>query len=373
MDYRHRYHVIVFVFNYLCISCFLLMIVLAGGDTLRADLAFVILMGAGYFLVSFKMTHESKKETEGRERLPFVRVFVVFIAGVFLSAPDVFQENQKSFGILGGLPLFVLLLGAFGTFIYAGYFHEKYLTMYSNQCVNHETIRRFEKNTRYALKKFFLVLGVGAGVLFLMATAISSADIEPTRQERQEREQEEPVKDSTKVVNNKKRMKQIEEQEKKQRSPFWDLFVKVITYVVQVVIVLVFVIGIVAVVFFLLRKIFGFRLPEFKRVEKVREVYSDGSDEYIPLRPNLRKRDEFPADSNGRIRRYFARYMKKKTADKVDTSLTPWEMAGEYLSGEDHELSDGDREVVEIYEKARYSGGQCSDEEAEQMKNLTHA
>lgn len=147
-----------------------------------------------------------------------------------------------------------------------------------------------------------------------------------------------------------------------------ELLLRILMRVMQIIIVLLFVIGVVAVLFFLLRKFFRIRLPEFSRVEKIREKHTDGIDEYISLRPAIRPREEFPGDPNGKIRRYFTRYMKKKSGGKVDASLTPKEMAEIYLAGEGEPVTEKERVIVELYEKARYSGESCSEEEAEKVR-----
>lgn len=97
----------------------------------------------------------------------------------------------------------------------------------------------------------------------------------------------------------------------------------------------------------------------------------EGVDEYIPLRQTVRREVSFPEDANGRIRRCFYRYIWKRAGKQVDVSMTPWELAGEYLPEEQEDgLTEEQRQVVILYEKARYSGKECTEEEAERVRKI---
>lgn len=368
MDYRHRYQIIVFLCYYLCVVCFLVISALSTGGTAEAYLIFVIAMALCYFIVNFKLSHKKKKEKDpNQEKSCHMTVLGAVLAiSIFFQQPEELTAGAGLTFILGELLLFVLILGITAVYIYADYFREKYLTLHANPCVGKETIRRFEKNTGYALKRFFLFLGLGALILFFFVSAILTTEVEQEQKVQKERQVGETAKPAK---TKKERQKQIEEREKERRSPFLEMFLRILMRVMQVILVLVFVIGIVTVLFFLLRKFFSIRLPQFSRVEKNWEKHTDGIDEYIPLRPVSRSREEFPGDPNGKIRKYFTRYMKKKSGGKVDTSLTPQEMAETYLSGEGQPVPEEERMIVELYEKARYSGESCSAEEAEKVRS----
>lgn len=369
MDYRHRYQIIVFLCHYLCVVCFLVIIALADGSTLQAYLIFVIAMALCYFIINFKLGHKKKRERHpDREKSTHMTVFgAVLGMAAFFHAED-FREQKGLEFVLGELLFFVMILGITAVYLYADYFREKYLTMYANPCVNSKTIRRFEKNTGHALKRFLLFFGLGMLMLFFVVSAIQTTEVEYKYEKQEERQIREPVQ---KARPKKDQQKEIQEREKEKRSPFMELLLRILMRVMQIIIVLLFVIGIVAVLFFLLRKFFRIRLPQFSRVEKIREKHTDGIDEYISLRPVLRPREEFPGDPNGKIRRYFTRYMKKKSGGKVDASLTPKEMAQMYLAGEGEPVTEKERVIVELYEKARYSGESCSEEEAEKVRSRT--
>ncbi|MCM1244652.1 MAG: DUF4129 domain-containing protein [Roseburia sp.] len=369
MDYRHRYQIIVFLYHYLCAVCFLVVSALAADSTVRAYLIFVIAMALCYFIANFKLGHKKKTEKDpDREKHCHMTVFgAVLAVAAFFQADDFMEEKGLAF-VLGELLFFVLILGITAVYIYADYFREKYLTMYANPCVGKETIRRFEKNTGYALKRVFIAWGLGMLLLFLVVSSISTTDVERTSQRQQT---EEPVRKAKTDKLKKERQQDIEKKEKEERSPFQEMLLRILMLVMQVFLGLLFIVGVATVLFFLLKKFFAIRLPQFSRVEKSRVRQTVGTDEYIPLRPVLRRKEEFPGDPNGKIRRSFTRYMKKKSGGQVDVSLTPEEMAEAYLAGEGGNVTEEERGIVELYEKARYSGESCSEEEAERMRSST--
>lgn len=367
MDYRHRYQIIIFVCYYLCAVCFFVMSAVAAGSTAEAYILFVVAMALCYFIVNFKLSHKRKAEKDpNRERRSHMTVFgAVLVAAVFFQQPDEVIEGRGLAFILGELLLFVLIMAITAVYIYADYFREKYFTMHANPCVNTKTIRRFEKNTRYALKRFLFFFGFGALMLFCVVSSIVTTEVDYKYEKQEERQPRQSVQ---RVRPKKEQQEQIQEQEKEKRSPFMELLLRILMRVMQVIVILFFVIGVAAILFFLLRKIFRVRLPQFSRVEKVRERHTDGIDEYISLRPVLRQGEEFPADPNGKIRRYFTRYMKRKSGGRVDISLTPKEMVKMYAAGEGGNVTEEERVIVELYEKARYSGENCSEEEAERVR-----
>lgn len=368
MNVRHRYQVIVFLYQYLLVMYLLLTAVIMTGGWFRSFLFFGIGMAGGYLFVRFRMKYEIKKEQnqmkERRCHLFFLAaaVFVSFVYLVQMQADHGIQPEAACKILLS-----IQLFSVFAVYLYADYFHEKYLTMYANPSVSAETIRRFEKNTWRVLRKKAAVFGGIVLFLLLLASNIETTKVE--QQEWQQRPQKSAEqKSSTKVVKEKKN-KAKEVAEKAQRGPFWEMFGKVLLYVMKVVMILLLVLGIVGVVFLLIRKFLSIRLPSFEPVSREERV-SGGNDEYTSLRPQNRRRAVFPADNNGRIRKIFYRYIRKGAKEKVDVSLTARELARQYGAGLETGMTDGEEILVALYEKARYSGKMCVDEEVERVKEV---
>ena len=84
-------------------------------------------------------------------------------------------------------------------------------------------------------------------------------------------------------------------------------------------------------------------------------VLKVGVDVFERLVPKKREQTAWGKDNNSRIRRLFVKTVKKKAKGKVSKTLSAREMAAEYEI--ENPL------LVSLYEKARYSGKQCSDEE----------
>ena len=95
-------------------------------------------------------------------------------------------------------------------------------------------------------------------------------------------------------------------------------------------------------------------------------------DEYISLTPVLRRKHSFPNNANGRIRQVFYRYIRKMARQGINPSLTPRELIREYAQTTDEmEMTDEQRKVARLYEKARYSAVDCTDDEVDQMREMT--
>lgn len=78
-------------------------------------------------------------------------------------------------------------------------------------------------------------------------------------------------------------------------------------------------------------------------------------DVFERLVPKKREQTAWGKDNNSRIRRVFVKTVRKKAKGKVSKMLSAREMAEEYEI--ENPL------LISLYEKARYSGKQCSDEE----------
>lgn len=361
MDYRHRYQVIVFTYQYLVVMYLLLTAVVATGGWFRSLFFYATMLAVGYLVVRFRLKYYIEKEeneTKEKQCHLFVAVIALIVSVLYLAQ----MEEYQGAGIdtVGIILLCVQIFSVIAAYLYAGFFHEKYLTMYANPSVSEETIRRFELNTWRALRKKAIVFG--GVVLFLLVLASSTP---PTRVE-QERTQPKPQTETRqtqprKVVKERReRAKEVAEQAKKERGPFWETVVKVLLFLMRVVIVVLFVLAIVGIIYLVIRKFLSIKIPAFVPVEKEKRRL-EGEDEYISLRPPTREKVVFPADNNGKIRKYFYLYIRKGAKGRVDVSLTPKELANQYGKREEKVL-------VALYEKARYSGKMCRDEEVEQLR-----
>lgn len=373
MNHRQRYYVIIYIYNYLVVSLFIIASLLAGQGIAEAGLAFVLLMAGCYFSSNFWGKHEIKRQKDSRQEkqchLAFFVLELVYIF-VFTAGANDWFENTLS-AIFGVLLLFIMILGIFVTYIYADYYHEKYLTMYENPCVTEETIQRFQKNTFLALKKSLMITAIVAGLVVLFVCEALATRVEygepiakSPEVSQEEREEKEEIARSKKES-----LRQIDNQIQEEQTPFWKMLMQLLMRVMKVIIILLAIIGVIVSIYFIFRKLFSLNVPELHSVEGKDEDEADGMDEYISLRPRVSgKKYDFPSDNNGRIRKYFTNYMKKKAKNQIDMSLTAKELATEYLAKESGFVSDGDKTVVKIYEKARYSGGECSSGEVDLVR-----
>ena len=125
--------------------------------------------------------------------------------------------------------------------------------------------------------------------------------------------------------------------------------------VVMVLLLVTFVITILMLLYFVIRKLLRMRLPRFEKVESQTVPEEAGEDVFVRLVPKKREQNVWGKDNNSRIRRLFVKTVRKKAKGKVSKTLSAREMAAEYEI--ENPL------LVSLYEKARYSGKQCSDEE----------
>lgn len=360
MDYRHRYQVIVLTYQYLVVMYLFLTAVVATGVWFRSLLFFAIALAVGYLVVRFRLKYYIEKEeneTKERQCHLFVAVIALIVSFLYLAQMEEYQgEGTDTVGIV---LLCVQIFSVIASYLYAGYFHEKYLTMYANPSVSEETIRRFEQNTWRALRKKAMVFGGVVLVLLVIALNMPTAYVEQERI--QQKPQTETTQETRKVVKERKeRAKEVAEQAKKERGPFWEMVLKVLLFVMRVVIVVLFVLAIVGIVYLIIRKFLSVKIPAFAPVQKEKRRV-EGGDEYIPLQPRTREKAVFPSDNNGVIRKRFYQYIRKGAKGRVDVSLTPKELAKQYGTREESIL-------VTLYEKARYSGKMCRDEEVEQIR-----
>lgn len=367
MNYRHRYDNIVFLFGYLSVVYLLLAGVIMTQGSVRGLVFFVICIAAAYLILRFRMKYRIKKKKEKKREKKNNALFMalILVISFVYMAP---AEDSWGYQIdtLGALLLYGTLLSCFAVSLYAGYFQEKYLTMYTNPCVSEETIKRFEENTAFALRKKGIVFGGILLILLIIMSGINTTGVEYKTQ--RPLPPEVSQSDSTKVEEKNERLREIEEKEKENLSPLREFLLRLLRMLMKIIIILLAVLGIVGVVFLILKKLFSVKLPAISPVRHERRRVTSGIDEYIPLETERWSKAEFPADNNGKIRKCFYRYIRKRAKQEVDVSLTACELVQRYGAGEDLPLDDKQKELVACYEKARYSGKKCSAQEAEQIK-----
>lgn len=372
---RRRYNNIVTFYYYLVVCYFIIAGSVMGGGVGETVILCIILGAAGYFIFNYRSSHESRREREqNKERrcylLPWILVLILSFLMPSASA-EVSLESQ-SVSRIQGVILFALVLFIFSVFLYAEYFHEKYLTIYANPSVSPEMLKRFEKNTLSGLKRKLMAAGIAALTIGIMAAAGMSTDVEfdSVPRERQEQKKIER-REKTKSYPMKARQREIAEEIEEERSSFIQVLLFVLEKFMQILMLLFLVIAVLWILYIILKGLLNFRLPEFAWSEENKEVETEGMDEYIPLRQTVRREASFSEDANGRIRRCFYRYIWKRAGKQVDVSMTPWELAGKYLPEEqEDDLSEEQRQVVILYEKARYSGKECTEEEAERVRKI---
>lgn len=372
---RRRYNNIVTFYYYLVVCYFIIAGSVMGGGVGETVILCIILGAAGYFIFSYRSNHESRREREqNKERrcylLPWVLVLILSFFMPAASA-EVSLESQ-SVSRIQGVILFALVLFIFSVFLYAEYFHEKYLTIYANPSVSPEMLKRFEKNTLAGLKPKLMTAGIAALAIGIVAAAGMSTNVELDSVPRERQEQKEiERKEKTKSYPMKARQREIVKETEEERSSFVQVLLYVIEKFMQILMLLFLIIAVLWILYIILKGLLKFRLPEFAWSEENKEVEMEGVDEYIPLRQTVRREVSFPEDANGRIRRCFYHYIWKRAGKQVDVSMTPWELAGEYLPEEQEDgLTEEQRQVVILYEKARYSGKECTEEEAERVRKI---
>ncbi len=372
---RRRYNNIVSFYYYLVVCYFIIAGSVIGGGAGETVILCIILGAAGYFIFSYRSSHESRREREqNKERrcylLPWVLVLIFTFAMLAVSAEALLEGQSVS--RIQGVILFALVLFIFSVFLYAEYFYEKYLTVYANPCVSPETIKRFEKNTLASLKRKLMAAGIVTLAVCMIAIAGMSTKVEsnPAPRERQEQKKIEK-KGKTKSYPMEERRREIAEETEEERSSFVQVLLFLLEKFMQILMILFLIIAVLWILYVILKRLLNFRLPEFVWSEEKEEVEIEGMDEYIPLRQAVSREVSFPEDANGRIRRCFYRYIWKRAGKQVDVSMTPWELAGEYLPEEQEDgLTEEQRQLVGIYEKARYSGKECTEDEVERAREI---
>lgn len=372
---RRRYNNIVTFYYYLIVCYFIIACSVMGGGVGETVILCIILGAAGYFIFTYRSSHESRRERDqNKEKRCYLLPWNLVLIFSFLM-PAAYADDSteiQSVSQIQGVILFALVLFIFSVFLYAQYFYEKYLAIYANPCVNPETIKRFEKNTLASLKRKMMAAGIVTLAVCVIGVTGMSTTVEqdPAPRERQEQKKIER-KGKTKSYPMEERQREIVEESEEEGSSFVQILLFLLKKFMQILMILFLIIAILWILFIILRRLLNLRLPEFVRSEEKEEVEAEGMDEYIPLQQTVRREVSFPEDANGRIRRCFYRYIWKRSGKQVDISLTPWELAGEYLPEEQEDgLTEELKQLVGIYEKARYSGTDCTEEEAERAREI---
>ena len=189
---RRRYNHIVTFYYYMIICYFIIAGSMMGGGLGETVIICIILGAAGYFYFSYRSSHENRREREQNKEkrcylLPWIFVLIFSFLMPYAAADGTLEFQSISW--IQGVLLFALVLFIFSVYLYAEFYHEKYLTMYTNQCVGSETIKRFEKNTAASLKRKTLAAGIAALTICIIAAAGMSTDVELESVPRERQEQ----------------------------------------------------------------------------------------------------------------------------------------------------------------------------------------
>ncbi|MGN1205623.1 MAG: hypothetical protein ACI4SQ_01385 [Eubacterium sp.] len=356
MEKKHLYNVLVFLYYYLIAAYVVVYYSCASGGTKKGLVMFAICFVLGVVWISYKWKHKSaKEETQKSEKT--CHGIVLAAAMLYTIAMEIIMPENEWYiernTMVSWALWFGLLLVAFMEKMYTDFYHQKYLLLYANQNASSQMIKRFEYNVKKALWKKLLAFGIF--LLLMFAIGVSMQQM-PTEVEKVEHKEQQPKGKTKKGKVKQKKTKQLKVQEKKEQNKLKKLLLQFLLRAVTVLLLVIFAISVLLVVYFLLRKLLGIHLPRFEKVQKqVVVVETAGEDVFESLVPKKREQVVWGKDNNSRVRRYFVKTIKKKARGKVPKNLSAREMADEY------EIKDS--LLVSLYEKARYSEMQCSDEE----------
>lgn len=370
MVQRKIYHNIVFIYKYLALIFVSLLYIILTRGSVSGLLFYIIAIAVLYLFICSRISYGRKKrEMRGDERRHGMFGAVALVAAALFPVQAADGGYIVWIDILGTVLIGCGLFSIFAVYLYAGYYYEKYLTMYENPCVSEETIRRFEKNTAAALKKKAVVFAAALAVICAVLSMLLPVQTERAPERREIPKAEQKKTDTPEAVD-RVRERLREKMEKEERDPAWEMFRFILQKAVWALVVLLALLGVFLIIFFIFRRILSLQSLQLPDSAQKEDIFEEGTDEYIPLRPLYKEREKFPSDNNGKIRRCFYHYIRKKAGGDVDASLTPFELAETYGAEQSGRLSEGEREAVGIYEKARYSGKMCEDGEAEKVRKL---
>ena len=339
MDKKHLYNVLVFLYYYLIAAYVAVYYSCASGGTKKGLIMFGICALLGIIWIAYKWKHKSVKEEAQKNEKTCHSIVLVAAMAFTIAMEVVMPENEwyiERNTMVSWILWFGLLLLAFIIKLYADYFNQKYLLLYANQAASRQMIGRFEKNVKQALRKKLLAFGIFLIVMFTIGVSIQEVPSEETKVEQKEQKPPQPS-------------------QKKEENKLKLVLLQFLLRAVTVLLLVIFVIAALLVLYLVIRKLLGTRLPRFEKVEKQTVPEEVGVDVFERLVPKKREQTAWGKDNNSRIRRVFVKTVRKKAKGKVSKMLSAREMAEEYEI--ENPL------LISLYEKARYSGKQCSDEE----------
>ena len=355
MDKKHLYNVLVFLYYYLIAAYVAVYYSCASGGTKKGLIMFGICALLGIIWIAYKWKHKSVKEEAQKNEKTCHSIVLVAAMAFTIAMEIVMPENEwyiERNTMVSWILWFGLLLLAFIVKLYADYFNQKYLLLYANQAASRQMIGRFEKNVKQALRKKLLAFGIFLIVMFTIGVSIQEVPSEETKVEQKEQKTQGKAK---KVRIKEKKTELPKQLEKKEQNKLKILLLQFFLRVVTVLLLVIFVIAVLLVLYLVIRKLLRIRLPRFEKVESQTVPEEVGVDVFERLVPKKREQNVWGKDNNSRIRRLFVKTVRKKAKGKVSKTLSAREMAAEYEI--ENPL------LVSLYEKARYSGKQCSDEE----------
>lgn len=245
----------------------------------------------------------------------------------------------------------LLFLAALGIFIYSVYYYGKYLILNCNASVTESTQKKVEKNSMKTIVKV-LVCSFFLSIVF-MIVLMFLPDLPEYRPGTWEKKQEQ---EEVHMSTGQRETAETNGEEKKTKEE--SLLARILRYVLLSVCAVLTVVLLGAALY----KLFGFLSHRngktgYEYKEQIIEV--NDIDEYTTFTPIVKKRVHFPDGNNGKVRRQFYRQVKQGAGKKaVDKSRTPQELEQEYMKP-----LEGNRQLVSLYEKARYSQETVTDEE----------
>lgn len=355
MDKKHLYNVLVFLYYYLIAAYVAVYYSCASGGTKKGLIMFGICALLGIIWIAYKWKHKSVKEEAQKNEKTCHSIVLVAAMAFTIAMEVVMPENEwyiERNTMVSWILWFGLLLLAFIIKLYADYFNQKYLLLYANQAASRQMIGRFEKNVKQALRKKLLAFGIFLIVMFTIGVSIQEVPSEETKVEQKEQKTQGKTQ---KIRIKANRKKPPQPSQKKEENKLKLLLLQFLLRAVTVLLLVIFVIAALLVLYLVIRKLLGTRLPRFEKVEKQTVPEEVGVDVFECLVPKKREQTAWGKDNNSRIRRVFVKTVRKKAKGKVSKMLSAREMAEEYEI--ENPL------LISLYEKARYSGKQCSDEE----------
>ena len=330
MDKKHLYNVLVFLYYYLIAAYVAVYYSCASGGTKKGLIMFGICALLGIIWIAYKWKHKSVKEEAQKNEKTCHSIVLVAAMAFTIAMEVVMPENEwyiERNTMVSWILWFGLLLLAF-------------------------IIGRFEKNVKQALRKKLLAFGIFLIVMFTIGVSIQEVPSEETKVEQKEQKTQGKTQ-KIRIKANKKKPPQPSKKQEENKLKL--LLLQFLLRAVTVLLLVIFVIAALLVLYLVIRKLLGTRLPRFEKVEKQTVPEEVGVDVFERLVPKKREQTAWGKDNNSRIRRVFVKTVRKKAKGKVSKMLSAREMAEEYEI--ENPL------LISLYEKARYSGKQCSDEE----------